>query len=101
MNTYALGSLIRVSGNFTDEAGAPTDPTTVRCAVLGPGASAPTVRTFGQDSAIVRDAAGQYHLDVDGSAVGEWHYRWYSSGTGQAAAESYFVVAPSRFGGVA
>lgn len=99
MNTYALGSLVRVSAVFTDEAGAPIDPTTVKCAVLAPG-ELPAVQTYSAGGgSITRTSAGQYHMDIDAAAVGEYHYRWYSSGTGQAAAESYFMVAPSRFGG--
>ena len=50
-----------------------------------------TSLTYGVDAALVKDSTGVYHVDVDADEVGWWHYRVYSTGTGQAAA------APQRF----
>lgn len=97
MNTYVKGSLVRVSGTFTDEAGAVLDPTAISVSVLKPGAVLPTVKTYGADSEVVKDATGQYHIDVNADTSGVWRYRWQSTGTGQAANESAFEVAISPF----
>lgn len=97
MNTYVKGNLVRVAGSFTDENGAAMNPTVVKCAVLPPATVTPTTYTYGTDAAVVRDSTGHYHVDLDASTEGLWRYRWYSTGSGQAAAESEFQVRSSPF----
>ena len=96
MSTYYVGNLIRVSVAFTNTLGAAVDPAVVKCQVRTP-AGVVTTYTYGTDAAVIRDSTGNYHLDVDASAEGLWRYRWYSTGSGQAAAEGAFDVPDSLF----
>ena len=96
MNSYPVGNLVRVSVAFTDSAGAAVDPTVVKVQVRNPAGTI-VVATFGPDAAVVKASAGHYYLDVDASSPGEWMYRWYATGSGQAAAEGVFTVEASVF----
>jgi hypothetical protein len=99
MNSYAVGNLVRVSVAFANSAGTAVDPTVVKVQVRTP-AGIITTQTYGVDAAVVRSVAGGYYCDVDANAEGEWSYRWYSTGAGQAAAEELFMVQTSVFGTV-
>lgn len=91
MNSYRKGALVRVTGTFKTNAGALLDPTAVRFAYqIDEGAT--TTLLYGTDTAVVRDSVGVYHFDIDAAASGSYFYRWYSTGTGQAAAEDHFYV---------
>ena len=96
VNVYQLGDLVRATGTFTTAAGAALDPSVVKCSVITPLAVT-TTYTYGTDAALVKDSAGIYHVDVNAASVGTWHYRWFSTGTGQAADEGWFVVEESEF----
>lgn len=96
MNTYALGNLVRVSAAFTNSAGAAVDPAVVKCQVRTP-AGVTTTYTYGVDAGLTRSATGAFYLDVDANAEGVWRYRWYSTGSGQAADEAAFEVLVSAF----
>jgi hypothetical protein len=72
------------------------DPTAVFCEVRTP-AGVETTYTYGVDAGLVKDSVGNYHLNVSATARGTWPYRWYSTGTGQAAGESWFFVRESDF----
>lgn len=96
MNTYDVGDLVRCTGTFTTAAGAATDPTVVGCKVLPPGGTV-TTYVYGTDAALVKDSTGVYHVDVSGTVAGYWNYRFYSTGTGQAAGEEAFSIAASAF----
>lgn len=96
MSSYVIGNQIRVSAAFANSVGVAVDPTVVKCQVYTP-AEVATTYTYGVDLAVVRDSAGHYHLDVDANLSGVWRYRWYSTGTGQAAAEGSFDVPASVF----
>lgn len=91
--SYPVGSLVRVSAAFTDASGAAVDPTTVTLQVKTP---AGTVTSY-VDPDVVHDGVGLYHYDIDGSTVGNWEYRWSSTGTGQAAEESSFTIEHTEF----
>lgn len=97
MNTYIRGNLIRLSAAFANAAGTALDPSVVKCAVLPPGATTATEYTYGTDGALVKAATGSYYVDVSASTEGRWRYRWYSTGTGQAADEDEFEIAPTAF----
>lgn len=88
---YDYGDLVRVSGHFTDANGDDVDPTVVMLTFVEPGVAAVTY-TFGVDADLVRDSAGHYHVDLDADTAGRWRYRWFSTGTGQAAGETFFDV---------
>jgi hypothetical protein len=95
-NTYDKGDLVRLSASFTTAAGAALDPTVVICQVKSP-AGTTTSYTYGVGETIMRESMGHYHIDLSASIAGTWHYRWYSTGTGQAADEGYFTVARGEF----
>lgn len=97
-NVYELGDLVTVSGAFADSTGAAVDPVAVFCSYRSPATpTVTTTLTYGVDAALVKDSAGHYHANISATAVGTWHYRWYSTGTGQAADEGWFVVEESEF----
>ena len=90
-NNYDLGDLVRVSGSFSNEDGMAADPNAIFCAVRNP-AGIVTTYQYGVDDELVRDDTGEYHLDINANSAGYWYYRWYSTGTGQAADEEKFYV---------
>jgi hypothetical protein len=91
LNRYDIGDLVRVSAAFSDVAGAAIDPTNVAFKFKDP-AGAVTAYVYATDAALVRDSAGNYHVDVSVDSSGRWHYRWESTGAGQAAEEGQFIV---------
>lgn len=91
MNIYDVGDLVKVSAVFSDEYGSAIDPAEVRLAYRTP-AGVTTTLLYGTDAAVVRDSVGTYHANINATAAGTWRYRWFSSGTGQAAEEDKFYV---------
>ena len=98
VNIYTKGQLVRVKATFTDTqaGGVPADPSVVRAKYIDPAGNI-TSLLYGTDTALVREDTGVYHVDIDANLNGDWFYRFESSGTGQAANESYFSVDSSRF----
>lgn len=92
-NVFDIGDLVRASAAFTDSAGTAIDPTAVYLKYVTP-AGVTTTLTYGVDVALVRDSAGNYHADISATDDGDWHYRWYSTGSGQASEEHWFRVRP-------
>lgn len=99
-NIYDIGDLVRVTGTFTNAAGTAIDPTTVKAQIMDPSGNVSTL-VYGTDVAVVRDSAGVYHTDISIDEAGHWQVRWYATGTGQSAGESYFQVLRSRLGDLA
>jgi hypothetical protein len=93
---YELGDLVRCSGAFTNAAGTAIDPASVLFSYRR-GTGTVTILTYGVDVALVKDSTGNYHVDIDANAVGLWHYRFHSTGSGQAADEHTFKVRSSNF----
>jgi len=91
MADYETGDLVRCSAAFIDSDGNYLDPTAVLFRFKDP-AGTTTTYTYGVDVELVKDAVGQYHVDVDADAEGVWLYRFESTGTGQAAGEEAFTV---------
>ena len=91
---YDLGDLVRCSAAFTNSAGTALDPTAVIVKVKAPDGTV-TTYTYGTDPEVVRDSAGNYHIDVDADASGTWYYRFHATGTGQSADEAAFFIQPS------
>lgn len=90
-NSYDLGNLIRVTATFTDyDSGDAVDPSDVNLSVYD-GRGTVTTYTYG-DSDIARSGTGVYYFDVNANSSGTWSYRWWSTGSGQAAVESRFEV---------
>ncbi len=96
MDIYDLGDLVRVSGAFTDSAGAAQDPNAVLFSFTDPSGNTSTY-TYGVDVELVKDDTGDYHVDVDCDECGVFWWRWYSTGSGQAADEGRFYVQQSAF----
>lgn len=96
---YVRGALVRVSAEFTTSGGTYVDPSVVRVKYRAPGQTVgdQTTLLYGTDAAVVKDATGKYHVDVDTTnKAGTWRFRWESTGSGQAANEGEFVVDASR-----
>ena len=94
---YELGDLVRVVGSFSNSTtGAAADPDVVFFSYRNP-AGVTVELTYGVNVAVVRDGIGVYHSDVNANASGRWHWRWHSTGLGQAADEGEFYVKPSPF----
>lgn len=94
-HTYDVGDLVRISSEFTlQETDAATDPTSVFVQVLPPSGTIQTYQ-YGVDAAVIKSGTGEYYYDVDATEGGRWRYRWYSTGTGQAAAPGEFLVKPN------
>lgn len=96
MANYDKGDLVRITGTFTDSAGDATDPAAVYFKFTTP-AGATTSYQYGVDAEIVKSSTGIYYVDVDANASGTWYYRYYSTGTGQAAEEGAFTIDRSNF----
>ena len=95
INSYDLGNLIRLSGIYTVvSSSALIDPTVVKLSTRDPAGTVVTY-TYGV-STIVRDSTGTYHADINASLAGPWYYRWWSTGTGQAAVETRFDIREVR-----
>jgi hypothetical protein len=88
-NTYDVGDEVRITGTFTDADGNAQDPTAVFFAFLAPSATSATTYEYGTDAELVKDSTGVYYVDLDLDEAGLWRYRFYSTGTGQAADEGY------------
>ena len=86
-----------MSGAFTDSDDVAQDPTVVLFAFKAPSDTTATVYTYGVDAELVKDSTGNYHVDLDTDEVGNWRVRFYSTGTGQAAEETYFHIRESYF----
>ena len=87
MNTYTIGQKIRITGTFTDIDGAAIDPDAVLFELSAPPNLPVTTYTYGVGAELVKDSVGVYYIDVDLPTYGEWRWRMYSTGTGQAAAK--------------
>lgn len=96
--SYSVGDLVRISAAFTNAAGTVVDPTAVFAKYKDPSGIT-TALTYGAvgSEALVRDSTGNYHVDVNADESGVWRYRFYSTGSGQAANEEQFIVEPSAF----
>jgi uncharacterized protein YfaS (alpha-2-macroglobulin family) len=96
INEYALGTNVTVSAIFKTALGVAADPTAVFFSVKDPEGTQSDL-TYGDDVEVVKDSTGHYHVDVDANIAGTWLYRFFSTGTGKAAAEGSFTVSPSNF----
>jgi hypothetical protein len=96
-NQYDLGTAVRCSASFEDpDDHSAIDPTTVSVSVKDPSGTIVT-KVYGTDTEVKKPRTGTFYIDVTANAVGVWHYRFFSTGTGQAAEENSFVVRRSQF----
>lgn len=89
-NVYKKKSLVRISSEFTISS-VDTDPTTVTCRYKDPN-NAVTTLVYGTDAALVKDAVGKYHVDIQANIAGNWWYRFEATGAVVAANEAEFVI---------
>lgn len=91
MGRYTTGARVKVNITFAGS----TDPSVVKLTVLRPVSRVRTTYQYGIDLALVRDAAGKYHIVFD--TIGEpgtWLYRVESTAP-NSVRESSFLVRPS------
>lgn len=97
-NHYFLGADVRCWVTFQDSAGTAQDPTAVNFKFMD--ASGNTTSYVyggtGANTALVKSDTGIYYVDIDADEKGTFWYRWWSTGTGKAAAEASFRVEESR-----
>ena len=90
-NIHDYGDAVRVAAQFSDAVlGGVLDPETVKLTVRQPDGTVTTL-TYGTDD-IEQEDVGIYYADISANQSGEWFYRWWSEGTGQASKERRFVV---------
>lgn len=93
--SYIVGDRVRVTGELDDSGGTNSDPSAVTVSVRAPDGSQQSY-VYGTDVEVVRTGTGVYYLDVDVTQSGRYVVRFASTGTGKAAEEVTFFVAPSR-----
>jgi hypothetical protein len=94
---YRQGQSVKLTASFTDAAGDPSNPTTVRCLVREPDGTE-TTYTVLTDPAVTNPSTGSYQLLVTADAPGIWTYRWEGeTGTTTPVDEDTFVVMASAF----
>lgn len=91
MNTYEMGTLVRVTCTFRDIDGEPANPTAVTADVLLPGATASTPASLSSGS------TGVYHADIPTEEPGIYRVRFEGTGSVVVAAEHAFTVRRSAF----
>lgn len=86
---YDIGDTVRLTGTFTDSAGAVADPTTVTVTVTNPAGVV-------TNPAATKDSVGVYHVDVAPTVSGTWRYAFSGTGALVAASPTYefFVRVP-------
>lgn len=69
-----------------------TDPTTVKVRVLDPAGNVAEFE-YGTDLNVIRDAAGEYHVEYMLDAAGRWFFQWRGEDGGPVVVEedSVFV----------
>lgn len=93
INVVQKGDLQRVSAVFKNAAGTATDPTAVNFKYTKPAGTTVTL-VYLTDAALVKDSTGNYHVDLDVTDAGWWHYRFIGTGAVQAVDDGEFMVAP-------
>lgn len=91
--TYDVGDLVQATGTFTDAptGGSAHDPTAVSFTMKEPDGTR-TTYVYGTDAEVVRSATGIYYVNWSATQEGRHYYRWFATGTGQAAEEGSFIV---------
>lgn len=97
MSEINPGDVVHVETDpgFSNEAGAPTDPSAVSL-IWYPKGEPPTTWTLG--SGVEQDETGKFSADIPVTKGVTHYYRWVGTGTVAAAAENSFE-AVTKFGG--
>lgn len=98
-HSYYVGNQVICTATFTlVSTGAAVDPTNVFFQVKMPEPPGTiTTYQFGVDLEIANPSVGTYTATINITDDGIWYQRWYSTGTGMAAAESRIDAKPSEF----
>ena len=88
-NTHDIGDIVRVFSTFKQN-NVLIDPSTVAATVKAPDGTSITYTFAG--STVTRDGTGEYHVDIAPTMAGTYRYRFFSTGTGTGAEESWFQV---------
>lgn len=72
--SFPYGQKVRLSVEFKDSSNALYDPATVLLKVQTP-AGATSIYTYGVTGSFIKDAVGQYHMDILATQAGVWYYR--------------------------
>ena len=86
---YDVGDKIRLSAAFVDIGNNPADPTTVTVKYKAP-TTATVTKVYITDAEVIKDATGNYHIDVSINEAGGWKFRWEGTGAVEAAAQATF-----------
>ena len=87
------GVVFHCEAVFVTSAGTATDPATVKFAYQAAAIGTTTTLTYGTDVALVKKSTGTFYVDIDtGETAGEYDWRWFTTGTGQAAEQGEFYV---------
>lgn len=94
-----VGDMLRFGVLMRDVTGNPVDPTTVRFLYIPPSDRTPTTVTYttSPPSALVKNAVGDYRLDLTLDEPGSWAVRWEATGNYVGATEFLITVAPTQF----
>lgn len=96
-NVYDVGDCVELQGEFTDpDTHLPLDPTAVYLQIKTPSGTTTTYQ-YGVDSIITHNATGDYRAQISMTEAGEWYYRFYSTGAGQASGERSISVRQTHF----
>lgn len=90
-----VGDLMRCEGTFLDLDDVAVDPSAVFFKFKDPSGNV-TSYTYPTDGELVKEATGLYYVDVDVDEGGDWWFRFFSTGSGQAAGEGTFWAEPSE-----
>ncbi len=88
---YQEGTLIQITGTFTNKDGAAADPSTILVKVKDP-IGAETTYTYGVDVNVTKASTGVYNATLTPAIAGLWWYRWEGTGALIAQDEASFTV---------
>jgi hypothetical protein len=91
MNTYHVGTEVRVTGTFKDADGAVANPTTISLVVRDPSGNEATY-TYGGAGTITKGSTGIYHQGITTDEEGVWVYQWTGTGAVVTVDEGWFNV---------
>ena len=94
--SYITGEVVRIALSLANTLGAAVDPGGLLIKVHAAGQAIVTY-TYGVGIMIVRDALGEYHIDLPLTTTGTWVYRWEFSGANAGANEGSITVDPGYF----
>lgn len=80
---YQVGDSVTLQATFTSLAGVNTDPTTVSLKVKDPGGTTTTYTYAGLE--ITKAATGVFQYVLSITTAGRYWYKWFGTGTVQAA----------------